>query len=162
VHAVLVTMIVEIPKGSRNKYETDHETGEIFLDRMLFTATRYPADYGFIPDTHAEDGDPLDIMALVTEPTFPGCRIRVRPIGLFLMEDQGHADHKVLAVPDGDPLWRHAEDLDDVPQHLLRELEHFFAVYKELEDKKTATRGWRGAAEAYETIDRAVEAGRVR
>jgi inorganic pyrophosphatase len=101
-------------------------------------------------------------MALVTEPTFPGCRIRVRPIGLFLMEDQGHADHKVLAVPDGDPLWRHAEDLDDVPEHLLRELEHFFAVYKELEDKKTATRGWRGAAEAYETIDKAVEAGRVR
>ena len=120
-------MIVEIPKGSRNKYETDHETGEIFLDRMLFTATRYPADYGFIPDTHAEDGDPLDIMALVTEPTFPGCRIRVRPIGLFLMEDQGHADHKVLAVPDGDPLWREAKDLDDVPEHLLRELEHFFA-----------------------------------
>jgi inorganic pyrophosphatase len=112
-------MIVEIPKGSRNKYEVDHETGEFFLDRMLFTATRYPADYGFIPDTHADDGDPLDILALVSEPTFPGCRIRVRPIGLFLMEDQGHADHKVLAVPAGDPLWRHTSDLDDVPQHLF-------------------------------------------
>ena len=124
---VLVTMIVEIPKGSRNKYETDHESGEIFLDRMLFTATRYPADYGFIPETHADDGDPLDILALVSEPTFPGCRIRVRPIGLFLME-----------------------------------LEHFFAVYKELEDKKTATLGWRPAAEAFETIDRALEAGRAR
>lgn len=159
---VLVTMVVEIPKGSRNKYETDHETGEIFLDRMLFTATRYPADYGFIPETLAEDGDPLDILALVSEPTFPGCRIRVRPIGLFLMEDQGHADHKVLAVPDGDPLWREAESLDDVPDHLLRELEHFFAVYKELEDKKTATLGWRPASEAFQTIERAVEAGRVR
>ena len=116
---VLVTMIVEIPKGSRNKYETDHESGEIFLYWMLFTATRYPADYGLIPETHADDGDPLDILALVSEPTFPGCRIRVRPIGLFLMEDQGHADHKVLAAPDGDPLWRDAADLDDVPEHLL-------------------------------------------
>jgi inorganic pyrophosphatase len=151
-------MIVEIPKGSRNKYEMDHESGEIFLDRMLFTATRYPADYGFIPDTLAEDGDPLDILALVTEPTFPGCRIRVRPVGLFLMEDQGHADHKVLAVPDGDPLWRDAGDLDDVPDHLLQELEHFFAVYKALEDKKTATLGWRPAAEALETIERALAA----
>jgi inorganic pyrophosphatase len=159
---VLVTMIVEIPKGSRNKYETDHESGEIFLDRMLFTATRYPADYGFIPETYADDGDPLDILALVSEPTFPGCRIRVRPIGLFLMEDQGHADHKVLAVPDGDPLWREAGDLDDVPEHLLRELEHFFAVYKELEDKKTATLGWRPASEAFETIERALEAGQAR
>jgi inorganic pyrophosphatase len=97
-------------------------------------------------------------MALVSEPTFPGCRIKVRPIGLFLMEDQGHADHKVLSVPDGDPLWRDASDLDDVPEHLLHELEHFFAVYKELEDKKTATLGWRPAAEALETIERAMAA----
>ena len=129
------------------------------LHTVAPTATRYPADYGFIPHTHAEDGDPLDIMALVTEPTF---RIRVRPIGLFMMEDQGHADHNVLAVPDGDPLWREAKDLDDVPEHLLRELEHFFAVYKELEDKKTATLGWRAAAEAYEIIERALAAARVK
>ncbi|HKZ26038.1 MAG TPA: inorganic diphosphatase, partial [Acidimicrobiia bacterium] len=88
-----VVMVVEIPRGSRNKYETDHETGEIYLDRLLFTATQYPADYGFIPDTLADDGDPLDVMALVPEPTFPGCRIRVRIIGVFLMEDQGAADH---------------------------------------------------------------------
>lgn len=152
---MLVTMVVEIPKGSRNKYETDPETGELFLDRMLFTATRYPADYGFIPDTLAEDGDPLDALALVTEPTFPGCRIRIRPIGVFLMEDQGQPDHKILGVPDGDPLWRSAADLEDVPEHLLRELEHFFAVYKELEDKKTAALGWRPAAEAVETIRQA-------
>lgn len=155
---VLVTMIVEIPKGSRNKYEVDHETGDIFLDRTLFTATRYPAEYGFIPDTLAEDGDPLDILALVSEPTFPGCRIRVRPIGLFLMEDQGLPDHKVLAVPEGDPIWREAKGLEDVPEHLLRELEHFFAVYKELEDKKTATLGWQDVASAEATIERAFAA----
>jgi len=152
-------MVVEIPKGSRNKYEMDHASGEIFLDRMLFTATRYPADYGFIPATLADDGDPLDALALVTEPTFPSCRIRIRPIGIFLMEDQGKADHKILGVPERDPLWAHAEGLDDVPDHLLRELEHFFAVYKDLEDKKTATLGWRSAAEATATIERALEQG---
>lgn len=157
---MLVTMVVEIPKGSRNKYEMDHQSGAIYLDRMLFTATRYPADYGFIPDTLAEDDDPLDAMALVSEPTFPGCRIRIRPIGVFLMEDQGKADHKILGVPDGDPLWRSAHDLDDVPGHLLREFEHFFAVYKDLEDKKTATLGWSGVAEAQEVIDRALAAAR--
>jgi inorganic pyrophosphatase len=156
-----VTMVVEIPKGSRNKYEVDHVTGEIFLDRMLFTATRYPADYGFIPCTLAEDGDPLDALVLVTEPTFPGCRVRIRAIGVFLMEDQGAADHKILGVPIGDPLWDGAETLDDVPDHLLRELEHFFAVYKDLEDKKTATRGWRDAAEANAVIERAVAAHRA-
>jgi inorganic pyrophosphatase len=147
-----VTMVVEIPKGSRNKYEMDHETGEIFLDRMLFTATRYPADYGFLPETLAEDGDPLDAMALVSEATFPGCRIRIRPIGLFLMEDQGEADHKVLGVPLGDPVWAAAESLEHVPVHLLHELEHFFGVYKDLEEKKTATLGWRSAAEAERII----------
>jgi inorganic pyrophosphatase len=152
---MLVTMFVEIPKGSRNKYEVDHDTGEIFLDRMLFTATRYPADYGFIPATLAEDGDPLDIMALVTEPTFPGCRIRIRPVGVFLMEDQGLPDHKILGVPDGDPLWRTTSDLTDVPDHTLRELEHFFAVYKDLEDKKTAALGWQSAAAALDIIEAA-------
>ncbi len=150
-----LTMVVEIPKGSRNKYEMDHDTGEIFLDRMLFTATRYPADYGFFPETLAEDGDPLDVLALVSEPTFPGCRIRVRPIGLFLMEDQGEADHKVLGVPLGDPVWAAAMTLDDVPAHLLRELEHFFTVYKDLEEKKTAALGWRSAAEAIAVIEAA-------
>jgi inorganic pyrophosphatase len=150
-----VVMVVEIPKGSRNKYEMDHGSGEIFLDRMLFTATRYPADYGFIPDTLAEDGDPLDALALVSEPTFPGCRIRIRPIGLFLMEDQGEADHKVLGIPLGDPVWAGAASLDDIPGHLLSELEHFFTVYKDLEEKKTAALGWRSAAEAHSVIDAA-------
>lgn len=153
-----VTMVVEIPKGSRNKYEMDHETGEIFLDRMLFTATRYPADYGFIPDTLAEDGDPLDVMALVTEPTFPGCRVRVRPVGVFLMEDQGAADHKVLGIPLGDPMWPHVEELGDLPPHVLSEMEHFFEVYKVLEDKKTDITGWRDRVEAERVIEAALAA----
>ncbi len=153
-----ITMVVEIPKGSRNKYEMDHHSGEIFLDRTLFTATRYPADYGFIPDTLAEDGDPLDAMALVSEPTFPGCRVRIRPIGLFLMEDRGAADHKVLGVPPRDPIYGAAQSLDDVPPHLLREFEHFFTVYKDLEEAKTATIGWRPLDEAIATIQAARDA----
>lgn len=157
---MLIDMVVEIPKGSRNKYEMDHETGHIHLDRMLFTATRYPADYGFIPETLADDDDPLDALALVTEPTFPGCRIAIKPIGLFVMEGQGKDDHKVLGVPVGDPVWREADGLDDVPAHLLSELEHFFAIYKDLEDKKTAVKGWRDADEARATIERSQRAHR--
>lgn len=155
---MLIDMVVEIPKGSRNKYEMDHETGQIRLDRMLFTATRYPADYGFIPDTLADDDDPLDALALVSEPTFPGCVITIKPIGLFVMEDQGKEDHKVLGAPIGDPVWREADALADVPEHLLSELEHFFAIYKDLEDKKTAVRGWRDVDVALATIQRAREA----
>ncbi|HEX9848536.1 MAG TPA: inorganic diphosphatase [Acidimicrobiia bacterium] len=152
---MFVDMVVEIPKGSRNKYEMEHDSGHIYLDRMLFTATRYPADYGFIPDTLAEDDDPLDALALVSEPTFPGCWITIKPIGLFVMEDQGREDLKILGIPVGDPVWRDAEDLDDVPGHLLRELEHFFAIYKDLEGKKTAVKGWQGGPEAFSAIERA-------
>jgi inorganic pyrophosphatase len=152
---MLIDMVVEIPKGSRNKYEMDEETGRIYLDRMLFTATRYPADYGYIPETHADDDDPLDALALVSEPTFPGCYITIRPVGLFVMQDQGREDLKILGVPVGDPVWRGAEKLADIPQHLLSELEHFFAVYKELEGKKTAVEGWQDVAEAEAAIDRA-------
>jgi inorganic pyrophosphatase len=147
--------VVEIPRGSRNKYEMDKETGVIFLDRMLFTATRYPADYGFIPETLAEDGDPLDILVLVGEPTFPGCRIRVRPIGVFLMEDSGLPDHKVVAVPDGDSRWADVRDVEDLDLHLRRELEHFFAVYKELEGTKTAALGWQSADQTAQIIEAA-------
>lgn len=153
--ATPITMIVEIPKGSRNKYEVDHETDEIFLDRMLFTATRYPADYGYIPHTLAEDGDPLDALALVSEPTFPGCRIRIRPIGLFLMEDQGHPDHKVIGVPLGEPVWAEVKKLADVPAHMLKEIEHFFTVYKDLEEKKTAALGWHDLEETVAIIENA-------
>ncbi len=158
----VVTMFVEVPKGSRNKYERDEATGHIVLDRTLFTATHYPADYGFIEDTHAEDGDPLDALALVSEPTFPGCRIHIRPIGLFLMEDQGQPDHKVLGVPLGEPLWQEVHSLDDLPRHIIREMEHFFMVYKDLESKKTASLGWRGLDEATQVIRQAREAFRSR
>jgi inorganic pyrophosphatase len=152
---MLVDMVVEIPKGSRNKFEMDHESGHIYLDRMLFTATRYPADYGFIPETYADDDDPLDALALVSEATFPGCWITIKPVGLFVMQDQGREDLKILGVPVGDPVWRDAEELSAIPRHLLRELEHFFAIYKDLEGKKIGVEGWQNAPEAYAAIERA-------
>jgi inorganic pyrophosphatase len=146
-------MIVEIPKGSRNKYEMDHTLGRIRLNRMLFTATRYPVDYGFIPDTLAEDGDPLDIMVLLEEPTFPGCSIMVRPVGLFWMRDEGGPDAKVLAVPATDPRFAQLRELRYVPEHLLSEIRHFFDVYKELEPgKATDIRGWQDRPSAEREI----------
>jgi inorganic pyrophosphatase len=144
-----VEVVVEIPKDSRNKYEMDHETGEIWLDRELFTATRYPADYGFIPGTLAEDGDPLDCLVLLNEPTFPGCHLVVRPIAIFRMSDEHGQDAKILAVLHRDVrmVWR---DLHEVPDYLRREIQHFFDIYKDLEPgKRTETLGWddREAAE---------------
>jgi inorganic pyrophosphatase len=130
-----IEVVVEIPKGTRNKYEAD-ESGAIWLDRMLFTATRYPEDYGFVPETLAEDGDPLDAMVLLEEPTFPGCHILVRPIGVYLMSDEEGEDAKVLCVPEKDPRYRKVNELDDVEQHELDEIAHFFAIYKELEPGK--------------------------
>jgi inorganic pyrophosphatase len=147
-----LTIVVEIPTGSRNKYEMDHRTGEIFLDRMLFTATRYPADYGFIEGTLAEDGDPLDALVFVGEPTFPGCRIRARPVGLFRMWDEKGRDDKVLCVPLRDPAWSHVERLDDLRPTLRAEIEHFFAVYKDLEGTPTGTEGFREVDEALAVV----------
>src|SRR5436190_1250599 len=144
--------MVEIPKGSRNKYELDHETGRIMLDRMLFTSMQYPADYGFIEGTLGEDGDPLDAMVLLDEPTFPGCRIRARPVGLFRMWDEKGNDHKVMCVPIRDPLWEGLEDVEDIPKGLRNEIEHFFSVYKDLEDKPTGVEGWGDRAEAMQVI----------
>jgi inorganic pyrophosphatase len=145
-----IEAIIEIPQGSRNKYEMDHESGRIRLDRMLFTSTRYPADYGFVPDTLAEDGDPLDAMVLLEEPAFPGCGITVRPVGVFWMSDEHGPDAKILAVPAGDPRYAHVAELAEVPGYLLDEISHFFDIYKELEPgKSTDVRGWqnRDAAE---------------
>ena len=131
-----IEVVVEIPKGSRNKYEMDHDSGAIWLDRHLFTAMSYPADYGFIPHTLAEDGDPLDILLLLDEPTFPGCHVRARPIGVFRMRDDKGIDAKILCVPADDPRWSDIQDLDDVRPHLRNEIRHFFEAYKELEPEK--------------------------
>jgi len=138
-----IEVIVEIPKGSRNKYEYDHDRHVIRLDRRLFSATVYPADYGFIPDTLAEDGDPLDALVLVEEATFPGCLVRVRPLGVFWMTDEHGPDAKIICVQEGDPTWGGVESLDGLPGHLLDEIRHFFDVYKDLEPgKSTSTLGY--------------------
>ena len=144
-------VVIEIPRGSRNKYEVDHESGLIRLDRTLFTATQYPADYGFVPDTLGEDGDPLDALVLVQEPTFPGCLIRSRPIGMFRMTDEKGGDDKIICVPAGDPRQEHLRELEDLPEFYRLEIQHFFTVYKELEPGKgVRDTAWadRAAAEA--------------
>jgi inorganic pyrophosphatase len=148
----VVTVVVEIPKGSRNKYEMDPTSGHIVLDRMLFTSTMYPADYGFIEGTLGGDGDTLDALVLVGEPTFPGCRIVARPVGLFRMTDEKGPDEKILCVPLRDPMWSHVHDLGDLLPNLLNEIEHFFQVYKDLEDKKVATAGFGGRDEALAVV----------
>ena len=150
-------VIIEIPKGQRNKYEMDHKTGRIRLDRMLFTSTRYPADYGFIEDTLADDGDPLDALVLLEEPTFPGCQILCRAIGMFRMRDEKGADDKVLCVPATDPRMAHLRDITDVAAFDQLEIQHFFEVYKALEPGKAVDAAtWVGvdAAEAEIVISR--------
>ena len=149
--------VIEIPKGSRNKYEYDHATHAIKLDRFLYTSVVYPTDYGFIPDTLGLDGDPLDIMVCVSEPTFPGCVIDVKPIALFRMEDDKGVDDKVLAVPVSDPTWNQLETLDDLSDQLQDEIAHFFSVYKDLEQKKVKVHGWFSREDAIEEIENARE-----
>ncbi|HET7044878.1 MAG TPA: inorganic diphosphatase [Gaiellaceae bacterium] len=150
-------VFVEIPSGSRNKYEFDPELGAIVLDRRLFTSMSYPADYGFVEETLAEDGDPLDALVLVGEPTFPGCRIRVRPVGVFHMTDEAGPDEKIICVPLRDPGWSRIEDVHDIPPDLRNEIEHFFQVYKDLEHKKVETGGFGNRAEAERLISQAKE-----
>ena len=152
-----IEMIVEVPQGSRNKYEMDHETGRIRLDRMLFTSTRYPLDYGFIPGTLAEDGDPLDALVMLDEPTFPGCYVLARPVAVFWMSDEHGPDAKILAVPAHDPRAADIRDLSDVPAYLTAEIGHFFDIYKEIEPGKgTDVRGWQDRASAEEVIEEAL------
>lgn len=155
--AVTVPVMIEIPKGCRNKYEYDKEKKVIKFDRMLFSSVHYPSDYGFIPDTLAKDGDPLDALVLVWEPTFPGCMVEAKPVGLFKMWDEKGIDEKVLCVPIYDPLWNHIQTLKDVPPHLLKEIEHFFSIYKDLEMKKTGVEGWADRKAALEAIKEARE-----
>jgi inorganic pyrophosphatase len=153
---------VEIPKGSRNKYEYDVESGCIKLDRFLYSSVVYPTDYGFIPDTWALDDDPLDAMVVVSEPTFPGCIIDVKPIALFRMRDEKGIDDKVLCVPNRDPGWNTLEKLDDLPEQLRQEIAHFFSIYKDLEQKKVTVDGWYPREAALEEIDEARERWRER
>jgi inorganic pyrophosphatase len=151
--ARMIEVVVEIPKGSRNKYEFDKQRGVIKLDRRLLSATTYPADYGFVPDTLADDGDALDALVLIDDPTFPGCWVTARPLGVFWMEDEKGADAKIVCVPANDPFWDSVESIDDLPEPLLEEIKHFFDVYKTLERKKTATHGYEGVEAAFKEIE---------
>src|SRR6185437_1356119 len=152
-----VLAVIEIPSRSRNKYELDKETGLFRLDRLLYSAVHYPGDYGFIPQTLAEDGDPCDILVLTTEPTFSGCLIDARPIGLLRMLDRGEPDSKVLAVPAEDPFQNEFTQVTDLPSHTLREIAHFFEIYKDLEGKRVHVEGWSNASAAMDEVQRGVE-----
>ena len=144
---------VEIPKGQKNKYEVDHETGRIRLDRTLFTSTQYPADYGFIEGTLGQDGDPLDALVLVSEPTFPGCLIRCRAVAMFRMKDEAGGDDKVVCVPSDDPRRSYLKDIGNIHDYLLLEIEHFFTVYKDLEPGKSVEGAtWVGIEDAEEEV----------
>ena len=145
--------LVEIPMGSRNKYEWDDALQAIRLDRFLFASVVYPTDYGFIPETLAADGDPLDAMVCVTQPTFPGCVIPVKAVALFRMSDDKGEDHKVVCVPEGDPSWNHMEQLEDLSEQLRSEISHFFSIYKQLENLDVQVDGWSSRDEALAVID---------
>jgi len=144
--------LVEIPKGGRNKYEYDEGLGRIILDRFLSSSTVYPVDYGYLIGHRGRDGDPLDALVCVSEPTFPGCVIPVKPIALFKMRDEKGEDDKIVCIPNHDPGWNHAETLEDIPEQLQREITHFFSVYKQLEGKEVEVDGWRTREEALEVI----------
>lgn len=154
----IVHAVIEIPKGGKNKYEYDRRLGLFRLDRVLYSSVHYPAAYGFIPGTVAGDGDPMDILVMTTEPTFTGCLIEVRPIGLFRMRDEAGEDEKVLSVPVADPGLSHIRELNDLPPHFLKEVEHFFKIYKELEGKQVVTVGWSEREVSEEAIRAAITA----
>jgi inorganic pyrophosphatase len=150
-------VLIEIPRGSRNKYEYDFEIKRIRFDRMLFSSMMYPADYGFFPETLAMDGDPLDVLVLINEPTFPGCVMEVKPIGVFHMADDKGPDDKIICVPVSDPIWSSLENLSDINPHLLKEIEHFFQVYKDLENKVVDVEGWGDVDVAFSIIKECTE-----
>jgi inorganic pyrophosphatase len=148
-----VHVVIEIPRGSRNKYEIDHESGHVFLDRRLFSATVYPADYGFLPNTLGEDGDPLDALVLLEDSVFPGVWVEARPVGVMWMQDEAGPDAKILCVPPSEPRWQKTFDLEDLPPSLLAEIENFFDMYKMLEPGKTSTtHGFEGREAAWNEI----------
>jgi inorganic pyrophosphatase len=148
----VVYAVVEVPKGSRNKYEYSKSAGVIKLDRVLYSPLHYPGDYGFIPQSFYGDGDPLDILVMMNEPTYPGCVIEARVVGMLRLIDKGDADDKVLAVPATDPQFEEVHKLADVPKHFLREVEHFFLIYKQLEGKAVESKGWADETEAQAAI----------
>ncbi|NPA48291.1 MAG: inorganic diphosphatase [Thermococci archaeon] len=153
----VVYAVIEIPRGSRNKYELDKKSGLIKLDRVLYSPFFYPVDYGIIPRTYYDDGDPFDIMVLMREPVYPLTIIESRPVALFKMNDSGDKDWKVLAVPVDDPYYKDVHDVDDLPEHLLKEIAHFFQRYKELQGKEVKVEGWGNAEEAKKEILRAID-----
>lgn len=154
---VIVDAFIEIPKGSSNKYEYDHETHTIRLDRVLYSPMYYPTDYGFIDKTLSEDGDPIDILVLVTNPTFPGCTIQARIVGMFVMKDDKGMDEKLIGVPINDPRYEDVYTLDDLGSHIEKEFEHFFSSYKFLEGKEVVVGGWRNVGDAKIALDQAKE-----
>lgn len=151
-----IEIVVEIPRGSRNKYEYDHERGVFFLDRVLYSSVHYPADYGFVPGTLAGDGDPLDVLVVVDEPTFPGCHMRARPIGTLTMVDEKGTDEKILAVPVDDPRYAQILDLPDLSGHWTLEIAAFFRTYKELQGVQTDVREWFPRDAAWRVIEECV------
>ncbi|OIR41854.1 inorganic pyrophosphatase [Corynebacterium sp. NML140438] len=152
-----VEVTIEIPKGSRNKYELDHETGKVYLDRYLFTPMAYPLDYGFIDETLADDGDPMDALVILPESVFPGVIVKARPIGVFKMTDEAGGDDKLLCVID-DVRYDHYQDIDDISQFLKDEIEHFFVHYKDLEpNKEVSGSGWGNKAEAEKILQASIE-----
>jgi len=152
-----IHVLVEIPKGSQNKYEVDKELGVVKLDRVLFSPFHYPGDYGYIPQTLGLDGDPVDALVLMTNPTYPGVLITARPIGALEMIDNGESDDKILCVPVDDVRFKHVHDLSDIEEPTLNEIAHFFEVYKQLEKKKVEIIGWKNKAEAHEIIKKGIE-----
>lgn len=150
--------LIEIPKGSKCKYELDKSTGTLRLDRVLYTSTHYPANYGFIPRTYADDGDPLDVLVIGAEPLYPMTLVQVYPIGVMRMIDGGRLDDKIIAVPFSDPNYNNIESIDDLPPHIFDEIMHFFSVYKQLENKQTAVKELYCADEATKIIKDAIEA----
>lgn len=153
----IVTAVVEIPRGSRNKYELDKASGQFRLDRVLFSAVHYPGDYGFIPRTLHEDNDPLDIIVIINEPTFPGCQIDCRPLGVLKLLDRGEPDDKIVAVPSNDPFYHEYFDIADISQHYLKEVEHFFHIYKDLEGRRVEIVGWEKSEAAMSVIQDSID-----
>lgn len=153
----IVYAIIEVPKGSRNKYEYSKTAGVIKLDRVLYSPLHYPGDYGFIPQTYFDDGDPTDILVMMNEATFPGCVVEARVLGILKMIDKGELDYKVLAVPATDPNFEHIQTFEDIPKHFLNEVQHFFMTYKQLEGVNVENQGWGDTKETHQQITKSIK-----